>query len=99
MEIGMETITTDSRMRELHDLGVGFIYNDFAGATRTASSKAFNKLHRASCPECDPRRDRHAMTVNTSGQKIWFASMQDAAGWLMEHRVSNYTRCSGCNPA
>ena len=94
----MEVIQSDERLKQLYDAGRGFIYNDFEQGSRTKSSQDSNKLHRASCSECNPRRDKSAMTVNTSGQKIFFESFSEAIGWLMESRPGNYSKCGFCNP-
>lgn len=94
----MEVVASDQRLRELFDQGCGFIFNDFEGHHNTHSSMDFNKLHRASCDECDPRRDHHPMSVRTAGQKIWFPSMTQAVIWLMENRPGNYSKCTRCNP-
>ncbi|MCB9865491.1 MAG: hypothetical protein H6816_02490 [Phycisphaerales bacterium] len=93
----METVHDDKRLRSIYDAGQGYIYNDFEGDHRTKSSAESNKLHRAGCAQCDPRRDRNAMTTQTSGQKIFFATRKEAFDWLMEHRAGNYTRCVVCN--
>ena len=79
--------------------GVGVIFNHFEGDRQTASSVDFNKLHRAWCPECDPSREHSAMTVHTSGQKLFFPSFRAAIDWLMDRRPGNYSKCTRCNPA
>lgn len=94
----MEIIESDQRLRDLFDAGQGVIFNDFEGDHQTQSSRNFNKLHRASCDWCNPRRDKHAMTVNTSGQKLFFATFGDAVGWLMSNRPGNYSKCTICDP-
>ena len=55
-------------------------------------SMEFNKLHRASCEDCDPRRHWTAMTVRRRGQKIWFASMREAVDWLLDDRPGKYSK-------
>ena len=97
-EPAIERIESDRRLREIFDAGVGFIFNDFEGDHTTTSSADSNKLHRAGCQECDPRRSTHAMTVKTSGQKLYFFSSKEAAAWLIAHRPNNYTRCTRCDP-
>ncbi len=94
----MKRVDSDEEMRRLYDNGIGFIFNDFEGDHHTQSSMDFNKLHRASCEECDPRRDRQAMTVRTSGQKIFFETFREAVDWLMDNRAGNYSKCTRCNP-
>jgi len=94
----MQKIDSDQRLRELYDTGQGYIYNDFEGGHQTASSRESNKLHRATCEECDPRRSKHAMTVNTQGQKLFFANMSEAFKWLMTNRAGNWSKCLRCNP-
>jgi hypothetical protein len=94
----MEVIQDDARLNEIHDVGVGYIYNDFEGDRKTTSSMDSNKLHKAHCSQCDPRRDRNAMTIKTAGQKIFFESSKEAFAWLLEHRPGNYSKCTICNP-
>lgn len=94
----MEIIENDARFRELYDAGQGYIFNDFEGNHQTSSSMDSNKLHRLSCEQCNPRRDKYAMTTQTSGQKIFFAKREEAFDWLMEHRPGNYSKCLMCNP-
>lgn len=94
----MEIIASDERLRSLFDAGQGFIFNDFEGDHRTQSSQQFNKLHRAHCEQCNPRRDKNAMTVRTSGQKVFFETFGEAVAWLMKERPGNYSKCNLCNP-
>ena len=94
----MHRIESGQQLREVFDAGVGCIFNDFEGDHETSSSADFNKLHRASCEDCDPRRAASAMTVATSGQKLFFPSFREAVGWLMQNRPGNYSKCSRCNP-
>jgi len=94
----MEIIKDDNRLREICDAGKGYIYNDFEGNHHTSSSKESNKLHRASCDQCDPRRDRNAMTTKTSGQKIFFDDYRNMYDWLIGNRPGNYSKCAFCNP-
>ena len=94
----MERIESDQRLREIYDAGVGFIFNDFEGDHETTSSAESNKLHRASCEECDPRRKTSAMTVDTSGQKLFFPTSREWVGWLMANRPGNFTKCTRCDP-
>lgn len=93
----MEKIESDQKLRELTRTD-GFIYNDFGGAAESKSSRDFNKLHRATCPECSLGRDRNGMTVKTTGQKLFFATFREACEWLTEHRPGNYTKCTRCEP-
>lgn len=93
----MEIIENDERLGRIHDVGTGYIYNDFGGPNQTRDSMEFNKLHRTHCDHCNPRRSVNPMTVNTSGQKIHFESSSEAVGWLMANRPGNYTRCLFCN--
>lgn len=95
----MEVIETNERLRDLFDSGQGFVFNDFEGDHHTQSSGDFNKLHRAHCEQCNPRRETNAMTVRTSGQKLFFPTFSEAVGWLMEHRPGNYSKCAICNPS
>lgn len=94
----MEILESDERLRQLYDAGLGFIFNDFEGNHQTQSSQDFNKLHRASCEQCNPRREKNAMTVRTSGQKVYFETFREAVDWLMEHRPGNYSKCTICSP-
>lgn len=93
----MEMIESDEQLAQIYDAGIGYTYNDFGGANQTRDSMQFNVLHRANCVHCNPRRSGNAMTVDTSGQKIHFASSSEATGWLMENRAGNYSRCAFCN--
>lgn len=94
----MKVIANDERLRAFYDAGEGFIYNDFGGPKQSTQNAAFNILHRASCPHCNPRRDHNAMTVNTAGQKIFFATYREAIDWLLDNRPSNYSKCRDCDP-
>ena len=94
----MKVIENDKELRKIYDAGVGYIYNDFEGNHVTSSSMDSNKLHKACCEQCDPRRDRSAMTTQTAGQKIFFENQSEAFGWLMQHRAGNYTKCTFCAP-
>lgn len=92
----MEQISSDGRLRELHQAGRGFILNDFGGPM---GPKSFNMLHRASCDYCDPdKAHRYAMKTKTSGEKIHFVTFKEAAVWLLENRPSMYERCAACDP-
>lgn len=93
----MERIDSNPRLSELYG-GPGFIYNDFGGPNQSKSNMDFNVLHRADCRDCDPARDKNAMTVKTTGQKLFFETFREAVGWLLENRPGNYRKCSNCNP-
>ena len=94
----MEIIADDTRLKDLYDAGQGCIYNDFVGDHDTSASTDYNKLHRATCRFCDPRREGNAMTTETSGQKIFFESCSEALDWLRENRAGNFSKCLQCNP-
>ena len=93
----MKRIETDEELRRIHDDGSGFIYNNFGGDGRTPQMCEFNKLHRADCRECDPRRTSQAMTVRTSGQKLFFRTSDEASKYLIGSK-QGYTKCTICDP-
>lgn len=82
----MNNIIDDIHLKELHDKGQGFIFNDFCG--NGPSGSEYNVLHRASC--------NWILKCNTNVNKIFFGTQIEAINWLDENRKSNWKHCGTC---
>lgn len=82
-------VTQDDVLRQLHEKGQGFLYNDFSGLG--ATGHLYNVLHAARCPWV-PRS-------NTNVPKLFFFTLEAARAWLTEARGEEgvgWKRCRTC---
>ena len=83
-------IDTDTELYWLHDVGEGWIYNDFAG--RGATGHLYNVLHRATCQWLE--------RSNVNVRKYFFPTLALAQAWLESNRGPediNWKRCNTCS--
>ena len=84
-----QEVTNDDALRQLHEQGRGFIYNDFSGLGATGGK--YNVLHAAGCPWV-PRS-------NTNVRKFFFTTLEAATDWLNSERGEeevSWKRCRTC---
>lgn len=85
----MHFIEDDGELAQLHQLGLGFIYNDYSGPR--PSGAQYNVLHTAKC--------QFVGNSNTRYPKIFFKDLIAAVNRLSEYRGGEGTgwrRCSCC---
>jgi len=82
----MNKIIDDKQLQELHNKGMGFIFNDFDGMRPSGIEN--NILHKASC-NC-------ILKSNTNVKKIFFENETEAFKWLDGNRKSNWKHCGTC---
>ncbi len=80
-------IKDDKGLFKLHGRGLGFVYNDYSGRTRSKTND--NVLHAAHCD--DVTRSK------TNIRKYYFYRKSDALNWLEKERGKEgvYWRCCG----
>jgi hypothetical protein len=81
-----QEVTDDDALRQLHEKGLGFIYNDFSGLGATGN--LYNVLHAARCPWV-PRS-------NTKVHKFFFPTLDAARAWLTSERGEEDVRWKRC---
>ena len=82
----IKRIETDAELKRLHNIGDGFIYNDYSG--RGATGKEYNILHVAFC-NWVTRSKAHI-------PKYFFNTIDEAINWLSINRGDNWKRCGTC---
>jgi len=82
----MKRIETDAELRRLHNIGDGFIYNDYSG--RGATGKKYNIIHVAYC--------NWVTRSKANIPKYFFNNIDEAIKWLRTNRRGNWKRCGTC---
>lgn len=83
----MRQLTSQTELEQIHKLGTGFIYNDYAGTTGASASK-FNLLHRASCT--------WIKKTNLKVPKYYSETQEAAVAWLEQNRGREGVRWRWC---
>jgi len=91
VDVHMKLLESQAELEELHDLGRGFIYNDYSGLG--SYGKDFNVLHEADCVWVPKSK--------ASIRKYFFNDIDRAIEWLEKNRGKegkNWKRCGTCKP-